>query len=74
LQISPKNRQTKKPLDGQITVALLNKGEIMEFAIVFIDSDDSEKSASIKAISEHKAVELFAHIYGDFEIVEVSEM
>ena len=54
--------------------ALLNKGEIMEFAIVFIDSDDGEKSASIKAISEHKAVELFAHIYGDFEIVEVSEM
>ena len=46
----------------------------MEFAIVFIDSNDSEKSASIKAISEHKAVELFAHIYGDFEIVEVSEM
>ncbi len=55
-------------------LAELNKGEIMEFAIVFIDSDDSEKSASIKAISEHKAVELFAHIYGDFEIVEVSEM
>ncbi len=46
----------------------------MEFAIVFIDSDDSEKSASIKAISEHKAVELFAHIYGDFEIIEVYEM
>ena len=54
--------------------ALLNKGEIMEFAIAFIDSDGSEKSASIKAISEHKAVELFAHIYGDFEIVEVCEM
>ena len=35
----------------------------MEFAIAFIDSDGSEKSASIKAISEHKAVELFAHIY-----------
>ena len=46
----------------------------MEFAIVLIDSDDSEKSASIKAISEHKAVELFAHIYGDFEIAEVYEM
>ncbi len=46
----------------------------MEFAITFIDSDGSEKSASIKAISEHKAVELFAHIYGDFEIFEVYEM
>ena len=46
----------------------------MEFAIVFIDFDGSKKSASVKAGSEHKAVELFAHIYGDFEIVEVSEM
>ena len=46
----------------------------MEFAIVFIDADGSKKSASIKAISEHKAVELFAHTYGDFEIVEVYEM
>lgn len=36
-------------------------GEIMEFAIVFIDFDGSKKSASIKAGSEHKAVELFAH-------------
>ena len=53
---------------------LTQRGEIMEFAIVFIDSDGSKKSASIKAISEHKAVELFAHIYGDFEIVEVCEM
>ena len=46
----------------------------MEFAIVFIDADGSEKSASIKAISEHNSVELFTHIYGDFEIVEVYEM
>ena len=68
------NFRQQKATRRQITVALLNKGEIMEFAIVFIDSDDSEKSASIKAISEHKAVELFAHIYGDFEITEVYEM
>ena len=46
----------------------------MEFAIVFIDSDGSEKSASIKAGSEYKAVELFAHTYGNFDIVEVYEM
>ena len=72
MQISPKNRQQKAHADGKW--ALLNKGEIMEFTIVFIDSDGSEKSASIKAISEHKAVELFAHIYGDFEILEVYEM
>ena len=45
----------------------------MEFVIVFIDFDGSKKSASVKAGNEHKAVELFAHIYGDFEIVEVSE-
>ena len=31
----------------------------MEFAIAFIDSDGSEKSASIKAISEHKALEFW---------------
>ena len=46
----------------------------MEFAIVFIDADGSEKSASVKAGSEHKAVELFAHTYGNFDIVEVYEM
>ena len=74
MRVYLKSKTTKKPLDGQVTVALLNKGEIMEFAIAFIDSDDSEKSASIKAISEHKAVELFAHLYGDFEIIEVYEM
>ena len=46
----------------------------MEFAIVFIDFDGSKKSASVKAGSEHTAVELFAHTYGNFDIVEVYEM
>ena len=74
MQISPKNRQTKSPLDIEIRKGFTQKGEIMEFAIVFIDSYGSEKSASIKAGSEHKAVELFAHTYGSFDIVEVYEM